>query len=150
MIRTGILIALGAAAVVVAFGELQPRSEGLPDFRTHRVILFNRAIFFVYRTGPLSAERPTTWRFGGVGQASLLYTQSDRKQCHFVYARCWGLALVFAVYPTLAFIRGPLRRYRRRRRGLCPACAYDLRGNESGVCPECATEIKLRRDSSTP
>ena len=39
--------------------------------------------------------------------------------------------------PTIAFIRGPLRRWRRRRKGLCVKCAYDLTGNVSGVCPEC-------------
>ena len=27
----------------------------------------------------------------------------------------------------------------RRRRGLCAACGYNLRGNLSGVCPECGT-----------
>jgi hypothetical protein len=37
----------------------------------------------------------------------------------------------------LALIDGPVRRDRRRRRGLCVKCAYDLTGNVSGVCPEC-------------
>lgn len=31
------------------------------------------------------------------------------------------------------------RRYRRRKRGLCLTCGYDLTGNTSGVCPECGT-----------
>jgi hypothetical protein len=26
-------------------------------------------------------------------------------------------------------------------RGLCPHCAYDLRGDRSGICPECGTTI---------
>ncbi len=50
--------------------------------------------------------------------------------------------VVLAAYPAIAFIRGPLRRYRRRRRGLCVTCGYNLTGNESGRCPECATEIE--------
>ncbi len=29
------------------------------------------------------------------------------------------------------------RRIIRRRRGHCPQCAYDLRGNPGGSCPEC-------------
>jgi hypothetical protein len=60
------------------------------------------------------------------------------------------LPMVFAVliaYPTLTFIRGPLRRWRRRRQGLCVKCAYDLTGNESGVCPECGTATE-RGDSA--
>ena len=30
-----------------------------------------------------------------------------------------------------------VRRRRRIRRGLCPKCAYDLRGTHASVCPEC-------------
>ncbi len=47
----------------------------------------------------------------------------------------------FAWYPARAFVRDPLRRYRRRRRGLCLKCGYDLTGNESGNCPECGNVI---------
>ena len=49
----------------------------------------------------------------------------------------WMVVAAFAAYPTFAFFRGPLRRHRRRRRGLCLRCAYNLEGNVSGVCPEC-------------
>ena len=49
----------------------------------------------------------------------------------------WCPFVLFAAYPTIAFIRGPLRRYRRRKRGLCIRCGYNLEGNVSGVCPEC-------------
>ncbi|MBU0717837.1 MAG: hypothetical protein KJ749_06265 [Planctomycetes bacterium] len=43
-------------------------------------------------------------------------------------------------YPMLVFIRGPVRRWRRRKRGACVHCVFDLTGNVSGVCPECGTE----------
>ena len=49
-------------------------------------------------------------------------------------------SMLFATYPTIAFIRGPLRRWRRRRRGECLTCGYNLTGNVSGVCPECGTQ----------
>ncbi len=52
------------------------------------------------------------------------------------------VAPVCSIYPGIAFIRGPLRRYRRRRRGLCVTCGYDLTGNESGACPECGEEVE--------
>ena len=45
--------------------------------------------------------------------------------------------LLLALYPTITFVRGPLRRYRRREKGCCLKCGYNLTGNVSGVCPEC-------------
>ena len=60
----------------------------------------------------------------------------------------WALVAFLASYPSVAFIRGPLRRWRRRRRGSCTECAYDLTGNESGVCPECATPVPEPRTRS--
>jgi len=42
---------------------------------------------------------------------------------------------------ALLLARAPLRRYRRRRKGLCVKCAYDLTGNTSGTCPECGQDV---------
>ncbi|UCE58442.1 MAG: hypothetical protein JSU63_13480 [Phycisphaerales bacterium] len=53
----------------------------------------------------------------------------------------WFPVVVFAAYPLLLLWRRPIRGWRRRRRGLCAECAYDLTGNLSGVCPECGTAI---------
>jgi hypothetical protein len=64
--------------------------------------------------------------------------------CVAVQTPLWLLLAISSSYPILAFIRGPLRRWRRRRRGLCVNCAYNLTGNVSGICPECGTEIEAR------
>ena len=63
--------------------------------------------------------------------------------CRRTQIQVWAWLVVagFAAYPTISFIRGPLRRWRRRRKGLCVKCRYDLTGNESGVCPECGDAI---------
>ena len=53
----------------------------------------------------------------------------------------WLLLTLFAAYPATAFIRGPLRRWRRRRKGRCLTCGYNLTGNVSGVCPECGVSL---------
>ena len=50
--------------------------------------------------------------------------------------------ILLATYPTIAFIRGPLRRRQRRRKGQCLQCGYSLEGNVSGVCPECGRSTK--------
>ena len=63
--------------------------------------------------------------------------------CRFVAigSPFWLPFFLFAAYPAVAFIRGPLRRWHRRRRGLCINCAYNLTGNVSGVCPECGKKV---------
>ena len=52
----------------------------------------------------------------------------------------WIPTLLFLTL-TIAFMRAPLRRRHRRKRGLCIKCGYDLTGNESGVCPECGRRM---------
>ena len=52
----------------------------------------------------------------------------------------WIPAVLLLAYPTVAAIRGPLRRQQRRRKGRCLECGYDLTGNVSGQCPECGTK----------
>ncbi len=53
-----------------------------------------------------------------------------------------GFAINTALYASLWFfaipLPGKLRRRRRRRKGLCPSCAYDLSGDLETGCPECA------------
>ncbi len=53
----------------------------------------------------------------------------------------WVLPLAMLAWPVGSFVVGPVRRHRRRRRGLCAACGYDLTGNTSGVCPECGVSV---------
>ncbi len=47
------------------------------------------------------------------------------------------VALMLAAYPTLTLVRGPLLRWRRRRKGLCLKCGYNLTGLPEPRCPEC-------------
>jgi len=58
---------------------------------------------------------------------------------------CPGVFIFFllGLYPGIAFLRGPARRWHRRRRGLCEQCGYNLAGNTTGVCPECGSKMEL-------
>ena len=49
------------------------------------------------------------------------------------------VAGILGFCPAISLFRGPVRRHRRRRRGLCLKCGYNLTGNTTGVCPECGT-----------
>jgi predicted RNA-binding Zn-ribbon protein involved in translation (DUF1610 family) len=56
----------------------------------------------------------------------------------------WFPFILFVTYPTIALIRGPLRRWQWRRKGLCTQCGYNLTGSVTGVCPECGTTQSQR------
>ncbi len=61
-----------------------------------------------------------------------------------IYVSFWLFAVLWtpvAGYGLHSVVARPLRKWHRRRRGLCVTCAYDLTGNTSGVCPECGTAI---------
>ncbi|HWE97016.1 MAG TPA: hypothetical protein VG269_23845 [Tepidisphaeraceae bacterium] len=57
----------------------------------------------------------------------------------------WFLVIVFGILPLGPF-RAAWQRHKRRRRGLCLACGYDIRAS-TDRCPECGAAIPER---STP
>ena len=60
---------------------------------------------------------------------------------NIIWIPLWLPLALLLIYPSYAFIRGPHRRHRRRKKGLCLNCGYNLTGNVSGVCPECGERI---------
>jgi hypothetical protein len=78
--------------------------------------------FFYYKGAPGSEEQ----------RRHLLPTDN-----YLVTMPCWVLFTLLGVYPTSAFLRGPVREKWRRRQGRCVGCGYSLEGNVSGICPEC-------------
>lgn len=59
-----------------------------------------------------------------------------------IHIPLWLLFVLFSVSLTIAFIRGPLQRRRRRERGECVECGYNLTGLPEPRCPECGTRIE--------
>ena len=55
----------------------------------------------------------------------------------------WIPFLAFTAFPTIAFLRGPVRRNRRRKRGLCVGCGYNLTGLTVPRCPECGAAATI-------
>lgn len=61
----------------------------------------------------------------------------------FSYVRfpIWIPAVALIIAPIRAAIRGPIIQRRRKKRGACIHCGYNLTGNTTGVCSECGEVI---------
>jgi hypothetical protein len=97
---------------------------------------------------PPASERPAWVRFGFGGKRDERayggYTNRYRRAA----TPHWALALAAGVLPLRGVLLR-LRAARRRRRGVCGHCAYDLRGTpDSPRCPECGTPVRPRRAPS--
>ena len=89
---------------------------------------------FLY--GPPPAE--TDVRIGGLRWKVTMIPSS---RGYSLRLPTWIPVVLFAAYPAITFIRGPFRRYRRSKKGLCLRCGYNLTGNVSGVCSECGMPV---------
>ncbi len=106
---------------------------------------------FDFDLGPLAVRRRfidhnDVWReFDGRAGVYLTRKQAQAlptiMAVHLIEFDIWLVFVFVAVYPAARMIWIPIRRRRRRKRGLCPSCGYDLTENTSGVCPECATGV---------
>jgi len=48
---------------------------------------------------------------------------------------------IMGLWCALTVTSPRLERWRRRKRGLCTKCGYNLTGNISGICPECGVAV---------
>jgi hypothetical protein len=101
---------------------------------SHRRRVWQVAGVRVYRaSGPVGPVWQELLLFGAVHTADCVQRETSA-----VGIAHWLLAALLAAPPSLFAYSGvaSMRRKRRRARGLCPACGYDLRATP-GRCPEC-------------
>ncbi len=75
--------------------------------------------------------------FGGWGGANLNIFPLRPFWPGFVFNSLFYGAALWVLIPGPFALRRQIRRQIRQRRGLCPACGYDLRHGEHEACPEC-------------
>lgn len=154
MIRTVVIVMLTVAAVGAGAGWITSHLYGRvatvlrwePGQSQAIKVYLDRGSFLIRYIRDVDTTKIRS-RGPVFGKLELRTGLADRRHDRGSYARFvrigspfWIPFLVFGIYPAIAFIRGPLRRWHRRRKGLCVRCGYDLRGNVSGVCPECGKE----------
>jgi predicted RNA-binding Zn-ribbon protein involved in translation (DUF1610 family) len=129
------------ARLDIMFGELKLSDERhtRPGRWTYDSITWQRRKFSYFGPPPQRPPLfPTHFAWRTRGQADDLW-QGTWPVFHTV-APLWSFALVFmigaGIWPLVA-----LRRVRRRRKGRCSQCGYDLTGNVSGRCPECGSTV---------
>ena len=86
----------------------------------------------------------TPWTGGG-GVLDVIGIKHDMNN-YIMGGKAWFLSLLFSVLPVLW-----LNQYRKRRKlgpNACPACGYELTGNESGKCPKCSAVTEKPAESS--
>jgi hypothetical protein len=123
--------------VVAERGTLQivyvPAASGLPTApnRWHPLPGFEITLQAVRGCGMMSDQERIWW------------TTTPQDLTLTIMGPCWGTALALTVYPVVAFLRGPMRRARRRLRGSCLQCGYSLTGLIEPRCPECGRAFVL-------
>lgn len=143
-----------AIIVVLTFGTVGTVILGVANLVLPRPIIWKRVSTFPTSTVTVqhgvfsvvhwseSDKKLSSYQFGIVERNGIPWPTPSGS--YLVLRRLtlplWIPFVLFGAYPTFALFRGPLRRQRRRRRGECIGCGYDLTGNESGVCPECGSK----------
>lgn len=126
----------------IAYGWPMPALRYRYTWSTHPVGFSGRLRYFESMSGGLFITPPTP------GDVSSRW----RQEIHALPYRpiVAGMALNAALYGTILLgavsTARAVRSHRRRRRGLCGACGYDLRGLVPDVgglcCPECGTNAR--------
>lgn len=83
---------------------------------------------------------PPSVRMPTCGNDSWLFIDGRDIGCRFPL---WAPISLLACYPSVVLI-GVSRTRRRRRRGLCLSCGYNLTGLPNARCPECGTAFDPR------
>ena len=150
MIRKAVIILLTLAAVATVVLWIRDGLTRTPETLWRPTLSDDAATFVVVSDGSIDFVLATCSvylsqyesRYEVAGFTLQIYEPGEPVCSSFnlqVGVPIWFLFVLFAAYPTIAFIRGPVWRYWRCRKGLCVKCGYNLTGNVSGVCPECGS-----------
>lgn len=153
MIRKALIVALTAGALGTFVGSVYrgPARWFIPRLGSERKmwIQLSGPTFTIGYSAPGDSTMPEVrqqWH-GFQLLRGRMYAQpanTYETTLHALTLPRWVAVILLASYPVVALIRGPGRRWQRRRGGRCLKCAYNLTGNTTGVCSECGTRVQPR------
>jgi hypothetical protein len=148
-VSASVEIGVDGGAFTVGWIWMSIPPDTLPVFRA----MPPKALEVEHQTGPARSfvpGGPSVWRSLGFVHSSVT---GPRLSSHLFMFPAWfaalcGIALVAP--PGFSLWRARRRRLRaaRLRAGLCPSCAYDLRGAAHERCPECDQPVTGRSPST--
>ena len=165
MLSKSVAVFLGWLTVLLAVAWYGSRlvEDRVGAGLTHSQLLelrFHEGSLTVFHSSATSdpvSQRQHILDLGFVGRFSVDVRSVAGGTYRYVYivAPLWFVLLLTAPWPLVAFLRGPFRRYRRKKRIECLKCGYSLVSNVSGICPECgnsraALENAARQFRVTP
>ncbi|MCC7291110.1 MAG: hypothetical protein IT449_03495 [Phycisphaerales bacterium] len=118
----------GRVSVLWLRGASQPEFDGFLD-------MFDRGRAFLIKT---RGDYRRTWELWDAFPNGIQMSGFDLPWLAVPLVAAIVLAFRFARFVSERLYI-PTRAERRRARGLCTQCEYDLTGNVSGICPECGT-----------
>ena len=154
MIRKIIIVVLTGSAVAIAIcgvlGSVVTERNLIKAWQVDayryvmmQVSIGELSVMYVTENAPEKSEYRFGWGPIGFLRAPM-FLDPDRSYSSMAYAAyipSWLATIVLGVYPAFVFVKWR-RVHRRRKRGLCVTCGYDLRGSPAR-CPECGAGIKM-------
>jgi hypothetical protein len=132
---TGCYAEVSGGGIQLGWVRLRVSPNATPEFielyRKNRRSPTDRYLRRTHGSDYPDAGRGGRWSFGDTSRTDPPYIET---RVH-VIVPCWLPVALTAMAPAL-WLNGRVRRWRNRKRGLCPDCGYDLRATPER-CPEC-------------
>jgi hypothetical protein len=154
LLKLGCLSMLGIISVAWLYSHLVGLAWFTSMYPACGGVVLNRGTASLYYQGPEFFDKPVVliprqqsppllWKGSFLDFRGEIRRHRSGGSTHLTLrVPLWAPALACLAILCVGPLGRAIRGRRRRLRGRCESCNYDLTGNMSGVCPECGVAIK--------